>query len=116
MSFNKFVIGFAAIFLLLPIGAFARSKDSGSLNLASAAQLGGTRLKAGSYQVRWSGNAKIVNVDVLKNNKSVATSQARIIELPSKSAYNEIQTNTKTNQIQQIDFSGRREALAIQPS
>jgi hypothetical protein len=108
------VIAFTAIFLLLPVTAFARSKDTGSLSLLNTAKIGTTQLKPGNYKVRWDGNSGNVNVDVLEHNKSVAALQAKLIELPSPSSYNSIQTDVHTNQIQQIDFGGRREALLIQ--
>jgi hypothetical protein len=114
---NKYVIAAAAVFLLLPFSAFARSKDkdSGSLNVASSTKLGTTELAPGNYKVRWNGTANNVNVDVMQRNKTVATSQAKLIELPKAALNNSVQTNSSTNQIQQIDFSGSREALVIIP-
>lgn len=114
MTPNRCVIALTAIFLLLPLTAFARSKDTGSLSLFNTAKIGATQLKPGNYKVHWDGNTGNVNVNILKRNKPVATLQAKLIELPSPSPYNSIQTNVHTNQIQQIDFGGRREALLIQ--
>ncbi|HEY1799330.1 MAG TPA: hypothetical protein VGG46_00230 [Terriglobales bacterium] len=114
MTPNKCVIALTAIFLLLPLTAFARSKDTGSLNLFNTAEIGTTQLKPGNYKVRWDGNAGDVNVNVLKRNKPVATVQAKLIELPSPAPHNSIQTDVRTNQIQQIDFGGKREALLVQ--
>jgi hypothetical protein len=116
MTPNRYVIALTAIFLLLPLTALARSKDTGSLSLFNTAKIGTTQLKPGNYKVRWDGTAGKVNVNILEQNKPVATLQAKLIELPSPSPYNSIQTNVQTNQIQQIDFGGRRQALLIQPA
>jgi hypothetical protein len=116
MTLNRWLIALSAIFLLLPLTAFARSKDTGSLSLFNNAKIGTTQLKPGNYKVRWDGNSGNVNVDVLEHNKSVATLQAKLIELPNPSPYNSIQTDVHTNQIQEIDFGGKRQALLIQPA
>lgn len=115
MKWSKYLIAAAAVLLFLPFSAFARSKDNGSLSLSNPAKLGSTRLKPGDYKVHWTGTGNQVNVDVLQKNKTVASSQAKLIELPKPSLSNSIQTN-QTNHIQQIDFSGRREALVIPAS
>jgi hypothetical protein len=116
MTPNKCVIAFTAIFLLLPLTAFARSKDTGSLNLVSTTKIGTTQLKPGNYKVRWDGSSPNVKVAVLQRNKPVATLQAKLIELPKPAPYNSVQTDVHTNQIQQIDFGGKREALVVQPA
>ena len=66
--------------------------------------------------MRWTGPTDKINVDVLQRNKTVATSQAKLIELPKPSSQNSVQTNTITNQIQQINFSGQKDALVILPT
>jgi hypothetical protein len=113
MTANRCLIALTAIFLLLPLTVFARSKDTGSLNLVNTAKIGTTQLKPGNYKVEWNGNAGNVNVNVLEHNKSVATLQAKLVELPNPSPYNSVQTDVHTNQIQQIDFGGRRDALVL---
>lgn len=70
MTPNRCVIAFTAIFLFLPLTAFARSKDTGSLSLFSTAKIGTTQLKPGNYKVRWDGNAGNVNVNILERNKT----------------------------------------------
>jgi hypothetical protein len=115
MKISKYSIAVAAVLLLLPFGAFARSKDSGSLSLSNPTKLGSTELKPGTYKVQWTGTADNTSVNVLQQNKTVATSQAKLVELPKPSSQNSVQTDTITNQIQQIDFSGQRDALIILP-
>jgi hypothetical protein len=116
MKLSHYVIAAAAVFLLLPLSAFAKSKDSGSLYVSTSTKFGNAQLKPGSYKVRWNGTGNQVNVDVLRRDKTVATSQAKLIELPKPASNNSVQTDTSTNEIQQIDFSGQRQALVIMPS
>lgn len=113
MKLSRYVIAAAAFSLLFPYTMFARDKDSGSLYLASPCKIGTTQLDAGNYQVHWNGNANKVNVDVLQRDKTVATSKATLIELPKASSNDEVQTNDITHQIQEIEFSGKREALKL---
>jgi hypothetical protein len=115
MKLSKYLPAAAALLLLLPFSAYARSKDSGSLSLSSPLNIGSTQLEPGSYKVRWSGAADKVNVDILQRNKTVATSQGKLIELPKPAQNNSVETNSQTNQIQEIDFSGKRQALVILP-
>lgn len=115
MKLSKYLPATAAVLLLLPLSAFARSKDSGSLSLTSPIKVGNTQLEPGNYQVRWSGTANKVTVDILQKNKTMATSQGKLVELPKPAQNNSVQTNNLTNQIQEIDFSGKRQALVILP-
>lgn len=113
MKFTKSLIATLAVFLLLSFAAFARTKDSGSFNLTSPAKIGTTQLAPGDYQVRWNGTGNNVQMNVLQHDKSVATMQAKLVQSSKPSLYNSVQTDTKTDQIQRIDFSGQKDALIL---
>jgi len=108
------VLGLA---MLLASAAFASNKDNkGSLQLYDSASVGGTQLKAGSYNVKWDGDGANVQVNVLKGSKVVATVPAHMIDLAEKPANDSaiVKKNADgTESVAEIHFSGRKQALAI---
>lgn len=108
------VLGLA---MLLASSAFASNKDSrGSLQLYDAASVGGTQLKAGTYNLKWDGDGPNVQVSVLKGSKVVATVPAHLIDLADKPANDSavVKKNADgTESVAEIHFSGKKQALSI---
>jgi hypothetical protein len=106
----------AGLALLLPVAAVAKDKDQGKVQLANPVHIGTTQLKPGTYKVEWSGNGPVVNINFVRNDKTVATTSGRVVHLKKASPYNAVVVNTKAKTLDEIDFSNRTEALRIAPN
>lgn len=105
---------------LLAAAAFAKDKDQGKMDLANPAEFGSAELQPGSYKVEWTGSGPNVQVSILQHDRTVATTQAKVIELEQPYAADAVVLRTEKNgqpaAIEQIDFHNRTEALEIEPS
>jgi hypothetical protein len=108
------VLGLA---VLLATGAFASNKaNKGSFQLADAATIGGTQVKAGQYQVKWDGDGSNVQLTVMRGSTVVATVPAHLIDLAQKPADDSaiVKRNADgTNTVAEIHFGGKKQALAF---
>lgn len=118
MKFGRYFALLASLALLLSASAFAKAKDEGKMQLTDPLVVGSTHLKPGSYKVEWNGNGPEVNVNILHDGKTVATTPAKVVNHPTASPYNAVVTKpgrNKTAHLAEIDFSNRKEALVLQP-
>lgn len=104
------VLGLA---VLLATGAFASNK--GTLTLQEAAQVNGTQLPAGEYQVRWEGTGSNVEVSFMRGKKEVAKTSAKIVDLQKAYGYDSVVLNhsSGTTALSEVRFAGKKVALAI---
>lgn len=113
----QFLAALAAVALWLSLGAFARDTNSGKFNLDQRVKVGSTVLQPGSYKAEWNGNnTNNVKINIVKNGKTVATTQGLVKELPSKSPYTAVTVKNlpdHTPRVDEIDFSNRTEALVL---
>jgi hypothetical protein len=112
----KYLASFTAAALLLCTAAFAKDFNSGSFDLPEAAHVGSTVLQPGHYKAEWTGPQTDLKVSIMQHGKVVATSDASIKQLPTKSANDAVtlgnaQDNTK--RLDEIDFNNRSEALLL---
>ena len=101
--------------LLLATSAFAAA-NQGSMQLQDPVTVSGKQLRAGDYSVKWDGNGPNVQLSILKGNKVVATTPARLIDLSEKSNNDAavVQNNGDgSKSLAEIHFSGKKYALAI---
>jgi hypothetical protein len=59
--------------LLSPLSAFARDKNQHSVEILDSVQVGSTQLKPGNYKVEWQGSGPEVQVNFVRDGKTVAT-------------------------------------------
>jgi hypothetical protein len=100
--------------LVLATSAFAANK--GSVQLMDTVTVSGKQLPAGDYSVRWDGNGRDVELNILKGNKVVATTPAHVVDLSQKPNGDSavVQRNSDgSNALTQIQFGGKKYALAI---
>jgi DUF4097 and DUF4098 domain-containing protein YvlB len=112
-SFSAVLCAFA---LVLSVGAFAKAKNEGSFDLSQAATVGATQLQPGHYKVEWTGTSGTVNVDIMKNGKTVATTQGTLKELASRAPYSSVTLKANSNngnRIEEIDFNHQKDALVL---
>lgn len=116
MQSLKYALSFLAVALLLGAAAFAKDANSGKFTLDESARIGTAVLQPGEYKVEWSGSNTAVTVSILQHGKTVATTQGTLKELPAKAAADSISMRTlpdKTEQVDEIDFGHRAEALVF---
>jgi hypothetical protein len=113
VNFSKgLLLGLA---LLLATSVFAAS-NKGSMQLLDPVTVSGKQLPAGDYSVKWDGNGPNVEVNILRGNKVVATTPARLIDLPQKPNNDSavVQRNGDgSSSLTEIQFGGKKYALAI---
>jgi len=106
----------AALTLLLSAGAFAKSANAGTFDLAESARVGSTQLQPGHYKAEWLGPNGDVHVTILHNGKIVATAEGRMTRLSQPAPYSSVTLGTQENQskrIEEIDFGKSKEALVL---
>jgi hypothetical protein len=112
----KYMVLLAALGLMVPFSALARSKNECKVVFSEAVQVGTTQLQAGTYKVEWKGDTSSLDVSFLKNGKTVATAQGKMIEKKKSSDYDQIITNAAgaTKRLEEIDFGGKKDALVFE--
>jgi len=122
MKFRMLYVLTIAAATLLSASVFAKAKNQGSMTVDQTIQIGSTQLKPGHYKVEWSDTATAnqVNVEFVRNGKTVATVPAQLKSRANPSPYNDIVTSEKKNnqpeQLQEIDFNNRTQALIMEPN
>ena len=107
---SQFVAGLAIVAMAVPMWARPRT-DSADLVLTQSAVVGGARLQPGNYEisVEEQGN----QLRVVREGKLVAEVPCHWIQLRNKAQNTEVLFSSK-NQITEVDFGGRTEAIQIQ--
>ena len=113
-SFQGVLIGSA---FLLATDAFAANK--GTLHVSSPEIVGGERLVAGDYTVRWVGTGPNTQFRIMHGAKVVVAAPARLVPLdnasPSDSVVVQIESDG-SRRVSQISFAGQKLALQIEES
>jgi len=68
------------IMLIAPVASQASSRDSAKVTFDESVTVGGTKIPAGDYRVRWEGTGTSVAVTITKDNKVVASTPATLKE------------------------------------
>jgi hypothetical protein len=105
-----------AVSLLVALSAFAGNMHKGSLQTFDAVQVNGKSLPPGEYKLTWEGTGPNVQLNILKNNKVVATSEAHVVQLAQKPGNDTavIGGNASgTRSLQEIRFAGKNFGLAL---
>ncbi len=100
--------------LLLSASAFAANR--GSLELTNPASVAGKQLAAGKYNISWEGEGPGIQLNILKGNKVVATTPARVTNVDHSSEYNEAVVNVNgdgSRSLTEIRLSGKKYVLEI---
>lgn len=119
MQFMKSLTLFTVFAFVFTLGAFAKDLNSGNFDLMQTARIGSTVLQPGHYKAEWTGSNGEVQVSIMQHGKTVATSEARLKESPSKSPYNAVgflNDSGPNQQIREIDFDQRTESLVFSGS
>lgn len=110
----QYLASLAAFALVFSLGAFAKETNSGSFDIEQNAKIGRTLLKPGHYKAEWTGPNNALNVTIIEHGKTVATTKGHLKELPTKSPYDAVEFRSdKSQQVDEIDFNNRTEALVL---
>lgn len=102
--------------LAFAASAFAASASKGNFQISEKVQVSGATLPAGDYTAKWDGSGPAVQVNIVRNGKTVATVPAKLIQSDQKAAYDssEIQTGASgSRELTAIHFSGKRYSLEL---
>jgi len=117
MKSGKYLALFAGVVMLLPLSAFARQKNEGTLKLYDPAEIGSTRLEPGTYKVEWTGTGSNVQVSVLQHKKMLVTTAAELKTNDAGVTQDAVvlkpADNNSAKQIAEIDFGSQKEALVL---
>ena len=101
--------------MLLASSAFAAS-NKGTITLHHPAVVGGHELAPGMYDVVWSGSGEDVQLNLLLNGRSVASTNARVVPVEKTVKTDNAMLSTKsdgTMALTQIQLRRRKFALEI---
>ena len=101
--------------LLLATSVFA-ANNKGSVQTLSTVTVNGKTLPAGDYSLKWEGTGSNIQLNILKNNKVVATTPARLVDLQQSPTQDQavVKNNEDgTKSLSEVRFSGKKYALQI---
>ncbi len=114
MNCPKYLVMAATLTLLTPLSLFAADKTSRSVTINDPVAVGSTHLKPGHYKVEWQGAGPAIQVNFVRNGKTVATAPARLRTDDSQVKQDDVivdRTNATNKTLKEIDFSHQKEAL-----
>jgi major membrane immunogen (membrane-anchored lipoprotein) len=116
MKVVRYLSSFAIVMLVLSVGAFAKDDHSGGFTLFETVRVGSTELGPGQYKAQWTGTANDVKINILRDGKTVATTQGTIKNLGQPSPYDAVTTKTlqdNSKALDEIDFNKKSDALVL---
>ena len=115
----KYTALLSMLALLSTVSALARDKNQHSVEISDSVQVGGTQLTPGSYIVEWQGTGPEIQVNFVRDGKTVAmapgtlkTNDAHVVQ--DAIVIDTTSANTKT--LEEIDFSHNKESLVFEQS
>jgi hypothetical protein len=107
--------------LLSAVSAFAGDKIQHSVDISETVQVGNTQLNPGSYRIEWEGTGPEVQVNFMRNGKTVATASGTFKTNDTNVTQDEVVTDTtsanaNTKTLKEIDFSHNKESLVFEQS
>jgi len=116
MKYTKHLAVLAVFSLVMSVGLFAESKSAGKMSITDPVQVGSTRLAPGDYKVEWTGTGDNVQINIMKGNKVVASTEGKVVEMPNSATSNAVVTkelDNNTRALTEIQFDNRKEALQL---
>lgn len=105
--------------LLSTVSALARDKNQQSVEILDSVQVGGTQLRPGSYKVEWQGTGPEVQVNFVRDGKTIATAPGTLKTNDAHVVQDDIVTDTtsaNTKTLKEIDFAHNKESLVFEQS
>jgi hypothetical protein len=115
----KYVALLSMLALLSSVSALARDRNQHSVQIPNAVQVGGKQLKPGNYKVEWQGIGPEIQVNFVRDGKTVATVPGTLKTNNPQVTQDEIVTDTtsaSTQTLTEIDFGRNKESLVFEQS
>ena len=115
----KYAALLSMLALLSSVSALARDKNQHSVEILYSVQVGGTQLQPGNYKVEWQGTGPEIQVNFVRDGKTVATVPGTLKTNDAKVTQDDIVTDTSsanTKKLTEIDFSRNKESLVFEQS
>ena len=111
----KYAALLSTLALLSPVGAMARDKNQHSVVIPDSIQVGSPQLDPGNYKVEWQGTGPEVQVNFVRNGKTVATVPGTLNANDNHVVQDAIVTDTasSTNKLKEIDFGRDKESVTF---
>ncbi|MGA9939427.1 MAG: hypothetical protein WBP92_14360 [Candidatus Acidiferrales bacterium] len=109
-SSKQFLSGLTVLFLALPLWAGNAKTYSAEWEASQATTIGNTQIKPGTYKVQAHPDQNTLEI-VSDDGKVIAQTPCHWIQLPQKAAATEVETSN--NQITQVEFAGKTEAITV---
>lgn len=109
----------AVVALMLSVCAFARDKNQHSVEIPDSVQVGGTPLQPGTYKVEWQGAGPQIQVNFVRDGKTVATAPGTLKTNDPQVVQDDVVTETtsaNTKTLKEIDFAHNKESLVFEQS
>jgi hypothetical protein len=108
-SAKQFLSGLTVLFLALPLWAGNNKTYSAEWEASQGTTVGNTQIKAGTYTVVAHPDQN--TLDIVSGGKVIAQTPCHWIQLPQKATETEVETSN--NQITQVEFAGKTEAISV---
>jgi len=115
----KYAALLSMLAVLCSVFALARANTQHSVDIPDAIQVGGTQLQPGNYKVEWEGTGPEIQVEFVRDGKTVATVPGTLKTNDAQVTQDEIVTDTtsaNTKTLTEIDFSHNKESLVFEQS
>jgi hypothetical protein len=99
-------------------GSAYAARNSRSVEISDAVQIGSTKLRPGNYEVEWQGTGPAVQVSFQQNGKTVVTAPGTLKtndDQVTQDAIVTAATGAGTSTLKEIDFGHQKEALVFDP-
>jgi|CZKK01.1.fsa_nt_gi hypothetical protein len=119
MKSIKYAALLSMLAVLCSVSALARDKNQHSVEIPNAVQVGGKQLEPGSYKVDWQGTGPEIQVNFVRDGKTIATVPGTLKTNDAQVTQDEIITDTTSTNVQtltEIDFRRTKEALVFEQS
>jgi hypothetical protein len=115
----KYAALLSMVALLFSVCALARDKNQHSVNISDSVQVGGKQLEPGSYKVEWQGTGPEIQVNFVRNGKTVATVPGTLKTNDAKVTQDDVvlsTTGANAKTLEEIDFGRSKESLVFEQS
>ena len=115
----KYAALLSMLALLSSVSALARDKNQHSVEIPDSVQVGDTQLTPGNYRVEWQGTGPQIQVNFVRDGRTVATVPGTLKTNDAKVTQDDIVTDTtgaNTKTLEKIDFGRNKESLVFEQS
>jgi hypothetical protein len=101
--------------LTFAASGFAADTHKANFQVSESVQVNGTELAPGDYVAKWAGDGPDVQLNILRNGKSVATVPAKLVQLDQKASSDasEVRNDNGGRQLSTLQFAGKKYSLQI---